>query len=192
MSRVLGTLAILLTLVIAPAAAQNTWTLDSALAYFHSFPEEQCVVVRQPEAPVALHGCRAKFDAVDEPGELVPQIVHYVEYFNHASPDEGDLFSVEFLFVDFTAFNEVLDVGTGTDVERVRRALRGSGEWVTDQRTGHRLFATLCFLTRARFASGLIWEADLERLVEAVRRIVRDPVAVEKAIEELRETARQS
>ena len=183
--RVHATSLLALVTVVGTLDAQDNRTLDDAVQQFREFPNGQCVTIPQPTAPAAVPGCSTTHD------EASVRIRYDFSYWNMSDGNEGDVVAVEVLFVDFDPFNEVIGISRGVGVGRVRRGLEAGRVWIGARDWPRQLYATVAFLSRVRFASGKIWEADLERFVEAVRLIVTDLEAADRAIERLRETARR-
>lgn len=130
-------------------------------------------ILEQSDSPVAITSHESRYQEEDDSRYSMhpARIVHDLKYKNTT---DKEIVAVKFGLVEFDAFNEFLDKFTGFTVEKLPAAKEKAGTWVNN---AYRAFTFdkygtgVAYVSAVRFADGTIWRADLDKVLEQLRKL---------------------
>lgn len=127
------------------------------------------IVIDQPEAPLRILSYNAEYQ---ERGNYSREgIKHSVEYENTT---ERQVFALQIGLVSFSVFNEFLDRTGGVSMSKLAPGKRAKGAWVASALSDFTFHTGVAYVSKVRFVNGEIWTADLEVILEELRKIEAD------------------
>ncbi len=144
----------------------------SAILYLRAEATAQepvSIVIGQTDAPMKI----TKYVATYQKGGTYSRdgIHHAVEYQNVS---DKEIVACQIGLVSFSIFNEFLDRTGGIDMSDTSPGKTGKGTWVSSSYADFSFHTGVAYVSKVRFADGVIWEADLDDVTAALRNVEKD------------------
>lgn len=131
------------------------------------------IVVEQEGCPVSIESYSPKYD--DGYSEYSNKGIHHkLKYSNVA---DSQIVAVSIGLVSFSVFNQFLSKTNGIDIDDLPPRKSGKGTWIDRCYSAFSFLTGVAYVNKVRFRSGEIWTADMDDVVEELRRIQSDFVA---------------
>lgn len=128
-------------------------------------------IIEQDKAPIKI----VEYDAKSVRGSSRDKVVHTVQYMNQ---DSNSVTAIEFGFVSFGPFYELLNATSGLTMEGVPPAKYETKPKSTFHFQHIRAYAVyngLAYVSRIRFAGGRVWTAELDSVAQQIRERMNRP-----------------
>jgi hypothetical protein len=126
-------------------------------------------IVAQPNAPLVIASYSARYH---ERSQYVTEGIHHAVQFENKSG--RDVEAVQFGFVSFDVWNRFLDRTNGLSIKTITAGKAERGTWVATALSDFSFLTGVAYINRVRFSDGTIWTADMDAVVEELRKIETD------------------
>lgn len=127
------------------------------------------IVVEQTDAPLTIRAYDASYS---EGGRYSTKgIRHEVTYSNTSG---RKIVASQIGLVSFSIFNKFLDRTGGIDMDDIEPNATADGTWVASSYADFSFHTGIAYVARVRFEDGEVWEADLDEVTRALRKIESD------------------
>jgi hypothetical protein len=131
--------------------------------------ESESRVIPVTGSPITIVAYEAEYSRGDKYSREGVQ--HSLEYQN----DSGQLVvAVQFGLVAFDIWNQFLDRTGGVSMESLSPQEKRKGTWVSSAYADFSFHTGVAYVSKVRFESGEIWSADLDAVVQELRKIQSD------------------
>jgi hypothetical protein len=130
-------------------------------------------IVSQADAPVNIISYNARYDSGSSSGLLATRagIQHNLTYQNVSTKN---IVAIQFGLVAFDVWNEFLDRTAGFAWANLAPQKSGSGGWTASRYADFSFQTGVAYVSRVRFESGEIWAADLDMILNELKKIQKD------------------
>jgi hypothetical protein len=126
-------------------------------------------IVAQPSAPIAITSYNAEYR---ERSQYTSPGIHHSTRF--ASKAGKEIVALQIGLVSFNVWNEFIDRTLGVTIENLAPGKEGRGTWVANAYGEFAFLTGVAYVNRVRFADGEIWTANLDDIVEELRKIEKN------------------
>ena len=147
--------------------------LAASLLIYGEQANAQSALKSGPNDPLSVTGYRIESARASDPS-LRDEIRHTVTLKNTSSK-EVVAFQLRFLL--FNAFNECFKLSSGYSLEPLPADQETSGEWrveVKGEPITRENVTGIAYVSAVRFADGIVWKADEQRIVEQIKSVQSD------------------
>jgi hypothetical protein len=145
-------------------------------------PPPRAIIVTQSNSPIAITSYSA---AYREGGRYSRDgINHDLQYVNRSTKK---IVAIRFGFVSFDAFNQHLGTTGGVQLSDIVPEAKGRCGWIQSAYSDFAFLTGIAYVHKVRFDDDQIWIADMNVVLEELRKIQSDFSA--KELEERREPA---
>lgn len=127
-------------------------------------PSPKNIIVIQPNSPVGITEYKAEY----ETSQTGQGINHALSYTNRG---RSRISAVRFGLVAFDVFNGLLGKTEGIVMADVNVNRSGRGSWVQSPPAAFSFLTSVAYVDTVRFEDGTIWQADVETVLEELRKI---------------------
>ena len=127
-------------------------------------PGPKNIIVIQPSSPVGITEYKAEY----ETGQSAQGINHALSYTNRG---RSRISAVRFGLVAFDVFNGFLGKMEGIVMADVNVNRSSRGSWGQAPPAAFSFLTSVAYVDTVRFEDGTIWQADVETIVEELRKI---------------------
>lgn len=82
--------------------------------------------------------------------------------------------AIQIGLVSFDIWNEFLDRTGGVSIQDIAPGISGSGTWVANAYGDFAFLTGFAYVSKVRFSDGTIWNADIEKIADELRKIEID------------------
>ena len=123
-------------------------------------------VIAQIGAPVKIVSYKASYNSGSK--YVTKGIHHNLEYENTSGKE---IVAIRFGLVSFDVFNRFIDRTGGIDMDEVEPNKTSKGSWVARAYADFSFHTGVVYVDKVRFASGDIWHADVDTIVQDLQKI---------------------